>query len=103
MTSPGYRPGSRRRFEQVAHRLTTLSRPTARGVPFFLMRVDQAGNVSKRYASGAFPFARFGGACPRWRLHAAFRTPGRLVTQIIETPDGRPLVHPGPHRRSPGS
>lgn len=73
-------------FEQVAHRLTTLSRPTARGVPFFLMRVDQAGNVSKRYASGAFPFARFGGACPRWRLHSAFRTPGRLVTQIIETP-----------------
>jgi predicted transcriptional regulator/DNA-binding XRE family transcriptional regulator len=76
-------------FEQVAHRLTTLSRPTARGVPFFLMRVDQAGNVSKRYAAGAFPFARFGGACPRWRLHSAFRTPGRLVTQIIETPDGR--------------
>jgi len=73
-------------FEQVAHRLTTLSRPTARGVPFFLMRVDQAGNVSKRYAAGAFPFARFGGACPRWRLHSAFRTPGRLVTQIIETP-----------------
>ena len=75
-------------FEQVAHRLTTLSRPTARGVPFFLMRVDQAGNVSKRYASGAFPFSRFGGACPRWRLHSAFRTPGRIVTQIIETPDG---------------
>ncbi|HEV7229324.1 helix-turn-helix domain-containing protein [Brevundimonas sp.] len=76
-------------YEQVAHRLTTLSRPTARGVPFFLIRVDQAGNVSKRYASGAFPFARFGGACPRWRLHSAFRTPGKTVTQIIETPDGQ--------------
>lgn len=75
-------------FEQAAHRLTTLSRPTARGVPFFLMRVDQAGNISKRYASGAFPFSRFGGACPRWRLHSAFRTPGRIVTQIIETPEG---------------
>lgn len=75
-------------FEQAAHRLTTLSRPTARGVPFFLMRVDQAGNVSKRYASGAFPFSRFGGACPRWRLHSAFRTPGRILTQIIETTDG---------------
>lgn len=75
-------------FEQAAHRLTTLSRPTARGVPFFLMRVDQAGNVSKRYASATFPFSRFGGACPRWRLHSAFRTPGRIVTQIIETPDG---------------
>jgi len=76
-------------FEQAAHRLTTLSRPTARGVPFFLMRVDQAGNISKRFASGAFPFSRFGGACPRWRLHSAFRTPGRVVTQIIETPDGQ--------------
>ena len=52
-------------YEQAAHRLTTLSRPTARGVPFFLMRVDQAGNISKRYAAGAFPFSRFGGACPR--------------------------------------
>ena len=76
-------------YEQAAHRLTTLSRPTARGVPFFLMRVDQAGNISKRFASGAFPFSRFGGACPRWRLHSAFRTPGRIVTQIIETQDGR--------------
>lgn len=75
-------------YEQAAHRLTTLSRPTARGVPFFLMRVDQAGNISKRFASGAFPFSRFGGACPRWRLHSAFRTPGRVVTQIVETPDG---------------
>jgi len=75
-------------YEQAAHRLTTLSRPTARGVPFFLMRVDQAGNISKRFASDAFPFSRFGGACPRWRLHSAFRTPGKVVTQIIETPDG---------------
>jgi len=75
-------------FEQAAHRMTTLSRPGARGVPFFLIRVDQAGNVSKRFAADGFPFARFGGACPRWNLHAAFRTPGRVVTQIVETPDG---------------
>lgn len=73
-------------FEQVAHRLTTLSRPGARGVPFFFLRVDQAGNVSKRFASAAFPFSRFGGACPRWRLHSAFRTPGRILTQIVQTP-----------------
>jgi predicted transcriptional regulator len=56
------------------------------------MRVDQAGNVSKRHAPDDFPFSRFGGSCPRWRLHSAFRTPGRIVTQIIETPaqEGRP-------------
>jgi predicted transcriptional regulator/transcriptional regulator with XRE-family HTH domain len=75
-------------FEQACHRLTTLSRPSARGVPFFMLRVDAAGNISKRFASIAFPFARMGGTCPRWNIHAAFRTPGRIVTQVIETPDG---------------
>jgi len=75
-------------FEQVCHRLTTLSRPTARGVPFFMLRVDCAGNISKRFAGGAFPFSRFGGTCPRWRIHGAFRTPGKVLTQIVETPDG---------------
>jgi predicted transcriptional regulator/transcriptional regulator with XRE-family HTH domain len=75
-------------FEQVSHRLTTLSRPTARGVPFFMLRVDCAGNISKRFAGGAFPFSRFGGACPRWKIHGAFRTPGKILTQIVETPDG---------------
>lgn len=75
-------------FEQVAHRLTTLARPTARGIPFFLVRVDNAGNVSKRFSSGSFPFSRFGGTCPRWNLHQTFRSPGRIVTQIVELPDG---------------
>lgn len=76
-------------FEQVAHRLTTLARPVARGVPFFLVRVDNAGNVSKRFSSGAFPFARLGGTCPRWNLHDAFRHPGRVLTQLVEMPDGK--------------
>jgi predicted transcriptional regulator/DNA-binding XRE family transcriptional regulator len=74
-------------YEQVCHRLTTLSRPGARGVPFFMMRVDQAGNVSKRFAGSAFPFSRFGGACPRWNLHSTFRTPGRIAVQVVETMD----------------
>ncbi|ESQ78467.1 short-chain fatty acyl-CoA regulator family protein [Asticcacaulis sp. YBE204] len=74
-------------FEQAAHRLTTLSRPGQRGVPFFLMRIDSAGNVSKRFAGGKFPFSRFGGACPRWNIHQAFQSPGRVLTQVIETPD----------------
>jgi predicted transcriptional regulator/transcriptional regulator with XRE-family HTH domain len=74
--------------EQVSHRLTTLSRAGARGIPFFMLRVDAAGNISKRFAGEAFPFSRFGGTCPRWNLHAAFQTPGRIATQIVETPDG---------------
>lgn len=73
-------------FEQAAHRLTTLSQPGRRGVPFFMMRIDSAGNVSKRFAAGKFPFSRFGGACPRWNLHQAFQSPGRILTQVIETP-----------------
>jgi predicted transcriptional regulator/transcriptional regulator with XRE-family HTH domain len=75
-------------IEQACHRLTTLSRPNQRGVPFFMLRVDCAGNISKRFAGGGFPFSRFGGACPRWNLHSAFRTPGRVLTQIVETQDG---------------
>jgi XRE family transcriptional regulator, fatty acid utilization regulator len=75
-------------FEQVAHRLTTLAKPNERGVPFFMVRVDNAGNVSKRFSSGTFPFSKFGGTCPRWNIHNTFRNPGRIETQIIELPDG---------------
>lgn len=75
-------------FEQICHRLTTLQRPNARGVPFFMLRVDHAGNVSKRFSSGTFPFSKFGGTCPLWNVHATFDTPGRMVTQVIELPDG---------------
>ncbi len=53
-----------------------------------MLRVDSAGNISKRFAGGAFPFSRFGGTCPRWNLHSAFRTPGKILTQIVETLDG---------------
>src|SRR5476651_2222883 len=75
-------------FEQVCHRLTTLQRPNARGVPFFMLRVDNAGNVSKRFSSGSFPFSKFGGTCPLWNVHATFDTPDRLLKQVIELPDG---------------
>jgi predicted transcriptional regulator/transcriptional regulator with XRE-family HTH domain len=75
--------------EQVAHRLTTMGRSGAKGVPFFMLRVDPAGNISKRYAGENFPFSHFGGTCPRWHLHAAFQTPGQTIRQLIETPDGQ--------------
>ena len=75
-------------FEQVCHRLTTLQRPGARGIPFFLIRVDNAGNISKRFSAAGFHFARFGGTCPRWNVHDAFRIPGKISTQIIQMEDG---------------
>ena len=75
-------------FEQVCHRLTTLQRPNARGIPFFMLRVDNAGNVSKRFSSGTFPFSKFGGTCPLWNVHSTFDTPDRLLKQVIELPDG---------------
>lgn len=75
-------------YEQACHRLTTLQRPGDKGVPFFLIRVDKAGNVSKRFSAAAFPFARYGGACPRYIVYDAFRVPGVIKTQISEMPDG---------------
>lgn len=76
-------------FEQIAHRLTTLRRAGAEGVPFFFLRVDAAGNVSKRYSADLFPFARYGGACPLWNVHDVFRTPRRVLTQIVQFEDGQ--------------
>ena len=79
-------------YEQVAHRITTLSRQGARGVPFFMLKLDVAGNVSKRFAAEALPLARFGGGCPRWRVHRALRRPDDTVADFVETPDGRAYV-----------
>lgn len=75
-------------YEQVCHRLTTLQRDGARGVSFFLLRVDRAGNVTKRVNATAFALAEKGGACPVWNIHHAFDTPGVIVPQIVEMPDG---------------
>ena len=75
-------------FEQACHRLSTLQRPGARGVPFFFVRVDPAGNVSKRFSAAGFPFARYGGSCPRWVVHTAFSQPGAIQVQVAELPDG---------------
>ena len=79
-------------YEQACHRLSTLQRIGARGVPFFFLRVDPAGNVSKRFSAAGFPFARFGGSCPRWVVHTAFAQPGTVQVQIAELPDGAAFV-----------
>ena len=76
-------------FEQVAHRLTTLQRVGARGLPFFMVRIDRAGQSSKRFsgASGA-SLADAEERCPLWRIHHAFDRPGTLAVQLVELEDG---------------
>ncbi len=75
-------------FEQVCHRLTTLRRPGAEGVPLHFIRVDIAGNISKRFSASGIHIARFGAACPRWNVYDAFSTPGMIRTQLSRMPDG---------------
>ena len=75
-------------IEQVAHRLSTMQRPGEKGLPFFFVRVDQAGTITKRHSATRLQFARFGGACPLWNVHRAFEQPGHFLRQLAETPDG---------------
>lgn len=75
-------------FEQACHRLSTLQRPGAAGVPFFFCRVDMAGNITKRHSATRLQFAQTGGACPRWIVHEAVALPDRILVQRAETPDG---------------
>lgn len=96
-------------FEQACHRLSTLQRPGAEGVPVFFCRVDMAGNITKRHSATPLQFARFGGACPLWIVHEAAAIPDRILVQRAETPDGvryvtmaKGLVKPsGSYTRSP--
>lgn len=76
-------------FETVCHRLSTLQRADAPGVPFFFVRVDRAGNISKRQSATHFHFSKTGGTCPLWGVYEAFTQPGRTVPQLASMPDGR--------------
>jgi len=76
-------------FETVCHRLSTLQRPEARGVPFFFIRVDRAGNISKRQSATDFHFSRIGGSCPLWNIYEAFSRPDEILRQVAQMPDGR--------------
>ena len=76
-------------FETVCHRLSTLQRTGQRGVPFSFLRVDRAGNISKRQSATGFHFSRSGGTCPLWNVYEAFATPGRVCVQVAAMPDGR--------------
>ena len=96
-------------FEQTCHRLSTLQREEAKGVPFYFCRVDMAGNITKRHSATRLQFARFGGACPLWIVHEAVAIPDRILVQLAETPDGvryvsmtKGLVKPsGSYQRAP--
>lgn len=74
-------------YEQACHRATTMQREGAQGVPFFFLRIDKGGNVTKRFSATGFHLAEYGGACPRLDVHTSFRTPGRIVPQFVEMPD----------------
>jgi predicted transcriptional regulator len=75
-------------FETVCRRLVTLQQPTARGIPFYLVAVDLAGNVSARFSAAPVRIARYSGVCPLWNAHAAFLTPGLARVQLSRMPDG---------------
>ncbi len=75
-------------FEHVAHRLTTLQRVGARGLPFFMIRIDRAGQSSKRYAgASASPLVETDARCPLWALHSAFGSGDIITTHLVELED----------------
>src|ERR1700744_1234408 len=76
-------------YETIAHRLSTLQRPSMRGVPFSFVRVDRAGNMSKRQSATGFHFSSAGGTCPLWNVYETFANPGKILVQIAQMPDGR--------------
>ncbi|GAB3436035.1 short-chain fatty acyl-CoA regulator family protein [Giesbergeria sinuosa] len=76
-------------LETVCHRLSTLQRLGSPGVPFFFVRVDRAGNISKRQSATHFHFSRIGGTCPLWNVYEAFSRPGQILAQLSSMPDGR--------------
>ena len=75
-------------FEQSCHRLTTLHRKGSKGVAFDMVRIDIAGNISKKFSATGIRLPRFGGLCPLWNVHAAFLQPGVIHTQLSRLPDG---------------
>ena len=76
-------------YEQVAHRLTTLQRVGARGLPFFMLRIDRAGQGSKRYAGASqSPLVDGDARCPLWGAHEAFARPGEVIAELVEMEDG---------------
>lgn len=79
-------------FEQVSHRLTTLFKKDMKGIPFHFMRVDIAGNVSKRFSLSGLKIPKYSVACPRWNIYTAFLSPGKIKIQLSKMLDGKTFV-----------
>ena len=76
-------------FEQVAHRVTCLQDPKLPGIPFHFLRVDVAGNISKRFSLSGIEIPRYGGACPRWNVYSAFSRPGVIQAAVSKMTNGK--------------
>lgn len=71
-------------FEQLAHRLTTLHRVGQRGLPFFMVRIDRAGQFSKTFVGASTArFINAEASCPLWHAHRAFERAGELQVQFV--------------------
>ena len=79
-------------FEQVAHRVTCLQDPNLPGIPFHFLRVDVAGNISKRFSLSGIEIPRYGGACPRWNVYSAFSRPGVIQAAVSKMTNGEKYV-----------
>ncbi len=74
-------------FEQVCHRLTTLQKPEEEGVPFHFIRVDLAGQISKRFSASGLRIPRYGVLSPDWGVQDAFLKPGRVNLHSLRAED----------------
>ena len=79
-------------FEQIAHRVTCLQDPKLPGIPFHFLRVDVAGNISKRFSLSGIEIPRYGGACPRWNVYSAFSRPGVIQAAVSKMTNGEKYV-----------
>ncbi|MDA1167117.1 MAG: short-chain fatty acyl-CoA regulator family protein [Proteobacteria bacterium] len=79
-------------FEQVAHRVTCLQDPKLPGIPFHFLRVDMAGNISKRLSLSGIEIPRYGGACPRWNVYSAFTRPGVIQAAVSKMTNGEKYI-----------
>ena len=79
-------------FEQVAHRVTCLQDPKLPGIPFHFLRVDMAGNISKRLSLSGIEIPRYGGACPRWNVYSALTRPGVIQAAVSKMTNGEKYV-----------